>query len=83
MEEMLWRQGKGANTLGSSQREQVFIDVSCVVVFCMILEPFLVALKHLLYSPGVGFRPVLKVGWIRLYPFPSLGGSVLSLRAAV
>lgn len=74
MEEVLWRQGKGANTLGSSQRERLFIDVSCVVVFCMILEPFLVALKHLLYSSGVGFRPVLKVGWIRLYPSPASGG---------
>lgn len=42
MVEVLWIQGKGANALGSSQceGEQVFIDDSCVVVFCMIMEHF-------------------------------------------
>lgn len=48
MEEVLWRQGKGANALGSSQceGEWIVMDVSCVGVFCMILEHFLVSSKY-------------------------------------
>jgi len=43
--------------MGSPQLKHatVFVGVSCVVVLlCLILEAFLVELKHFLYHPGLG-----------------------------
>lgn len=63
MEEVLWRQGvgkeKGAcRLLASPQLEcEWVLDVHHVIVlFCLILEVFLVDLKHLLYCPGLGLQ---------------------------
>lgn len=80
MGEVLWRQGKGANALGSSQCESegILINVSFVVVFCLILEHVLVSLKY----------PSPLFSWFRFWThaksrmdsslsIPSLGESVL------